>query len=412
MGFPVSHWVSILFTAMVLSWAMTPLVRFLERAYIPRAFTVLVTYLAFFGVLGAVATLVVPLIAEQGHALARDLPTRLPAYYTAIHDFIARFSPSTADELSQTINELGSQISHQFATAIDTFSSLVSHVISISVDSLLVLVIAFFLTIEEGSIKHMVNRFVKPAHREDVAQMIDRITFETGRWSSAQLMLAMFFGFAFGALLHYMNVPYATTIGFVGGVLDIIPYGGVIALILAVIIELQQNWFSALMLIVGYLAIVEVEWHVLAPPLLDRYLHLKNVIIVLALAIGASMMGILGALLSLPMAIVLRAVLDYWFPHEPDAVNAGVARFVRPIKHSRFRPWRNWVLLHLHLRAQRKNQETDVETTDTPVDSDSQLPASSHNQSESAPTVVVPPVDTEVVSPAVKPTESETPATK
>ena len=341
MGFPIGHWFSLLFTATVLTAAMTPLIRILERAYIPRALTVLFTYLAFLGVLSAVATLVVPLVSEQGHALAQDLPTRLPGYYVAIHDLVARFSPSSADKLTQTINELGSELTHQFATALDTFSSLVSKVISLSVDSLLVLVIAFFLSVEGGSIKHMVNRFVKPSHRQGVAGVIDRITFETGRWSSAQLLLAMFFGVAFGSLLHFMGVPYSITIGFVGGVLDIIPYGGAIALVLAVIIELQQDWFDALMLIVGYLVIVEVEWHVLAPPLLDRYLHLKNVVIVLALAIGATMMGILGALLSLPMAIVLRAVIDYWFPYEPSDVVQSEVRLREALEALRMRPWRN-----------------------------------------------------------------------
>ena len=307
-----------LFASMVLTAAMTPLVRIFGHVYIPRAITVFFTYLTFLGVLSLVAALLVPLIAEQGHALAQELPTMLPVYWTKINELVARWSPSAAAEMSKNINELGSQVSHLFATAIDTFSSLVSTVISLSVDSILVLVLAFFLTIEHGSIKNMVNRLVKAEHRPGVSAVIDRITFETGRWSSTQLLLALFFGVATGTLLHFMHVPYAITIGFVGGVLDIIPYGGAIAFLLAVIIQLQQDWFSALMIMVGYFVIVEVEWHMLAPPLLDRYLHLKNVVIVLALAIGSTMFGILGALLAIPGAIVLRALLDYWLPYEPD----------------------------------------------------------------------------------------------
>ncbi len=310
---PLKHVFTVLFTAVLLAAAVAPAARLMARRGVPRGVTILVIYLLVLLVLAGVVALVVPLVVDEIDALRQSLP----GYADDIQRLVARIAPDQAQNFSTST--ITNRLSGELGTVASTLTSLIFDLVSFSITVILVLVIAFFLAVEEDFVALAIRRFVPPQERPRVARVMGRIGTRLGQWARAQLLLALFFGVAFGVGLRVFNVHYAVTLGVVGGVLEIIPYvGGFITVALAVLIALTQHPLLVVWVIAWYAVVVEVEGHVIAPKLMDRVLGIHPLVVVVALFLGGEALGILGALLAVPIAIVVQALLDEFYVFDPD----------------------------------------------------------------------------------------------
>ncbi|HEY7294753.1 MAG TPA: AI-2E family transporter, partial [Dehalococcoidia bacterium] len=232
----LKHVFTVLFTSVLLAAAVAPAARLMARRGVPRGITILIIYLLVLLILAGVVALIVPLVVDEIDALRQSLP----AYADDIQRFVARVAPDQAQHFST--NTITDRLSGELGTVASTLTSLIFDLISFGITLVLVLVIAFFLAVEEDFVALAIRRFVPPQERPRVARLLGRIGTRMGQWARAQLLLALFFGAAFGVGLRIFNVPYSVTLGVVGGVLEIIPYvGGFITLTLAVLIALTQS---------------------------------------------------------------------------------------------------------------------------------------------------------------------------
>ncbi|HLZ72779.1 MAG TPA: AI-2E family transporter [Dehalococcoidia bacterium] len=311
----LKHVFTVLFTAVLLAAAVAPAARFMARRGVPRGVTILVIYLLVLAVLAGVIALIVPLVVDEIDALRQSLP----GYADDAQRFVARIAPDQAQNFStKTITD---RLSGELGTVASTLTSLIFDLVSFSITVILVLVIAFFLAVEEDFVALAIRRFVPPDQRPRVARVMGRIGTRMGQWARAQLLLALFFGVAFGAGLRIFNVHYAVTLGVIGGVLEVIPYvGGFLTVALAVLVALTQNPLLVIWVVAWYAVVVEIEGHVIAPKLMDRVLGIHPLVVVVALFLGGEALGILGALLAVPIAIVVQALLDEFYVFEPPSV--------------------------------------------------------------------------------------------
>jgi len=315
----LKHVFTVLFTAVLLAAAVAPAARFMARRRVPRGVTILIIYLLVLLVLAGVVALVVPLVVDEIDALRQSLP----GYADDIQRLVHRIAPDQAQNFSTST--ITNRLSGELGTVASTLTSLIFDLVSFSITVILVLVIAFFLAVEEDFVALAIRRFVPPEQRPRVARVMGRIGTRLGQWARAQLLLALFFGVAFGVGLRIFNVHYAVTLGVVGGVLEIIPYvGGFITVALAVLIALTQHPLLVVWVVAWYAVVVEIEGHVIAPKLMDRVLGIHPLVVVVALFLGGEALGILGALLAVPIAIVVQALLDefYVFESRPGGSSA------------------------------------------------------------------------------------------
>ncbi len=305
------HVFTVLFTAVLLAAAVAPAARFMARHGVPRGVTILVIYLLVLLILAGVVALIVPLVVNEIDALRQSLP----GYADDVQRLVARIAPDQAKNFSSST--ITNRLSGELGTVASTLTSLIFNLVSFSITVILVLVMAFFLAVEEDFVALAIGRFVPPEQRPRVSRVMGRIGTRMGQWARAQLLLALFFGVAFGVGLRIFNVHYAVTLGVVGGVLEIIPYvGGFITVALAVLIALTQNPLLVVWVVAWYAVVVELEGHVIAPKLMDRVLGIHPLVVVVALFLGAEALGILGALLAVPIAIVVQALLDEFYVFE------------------------------------------------------------------------------------------------
>lgn len=305
---PLKHVFIVVFTAVLLAAAVSPAARFFARYHVPRGVTILCGYVVALLVLIGVIALIVPLILGE----LTSLQISLPIYAGEAQERLEHLAPGYANAISAA--DVVGSLKGELATVAAGLTDLAFSFFSISINVIIVLVMAYFMAAQENFALLAITRFVPVENRERVARLMGRTGTRLGEWARAQLLLAVFFGLAFGIGLRAAGVHYAVTLAVIGGVLEIIPYvGGFITVVIAVLVTLTQKPVLVIFVLAWYFIVVEVEGHVVAPKLMNRVLGIHPLVIVLALFLGAESLGILGALLAVPIAIVMEVLLDEFY---------------------------------------------------------------------------------------------------
>lgn len=302
----------VLLSAVVVAAATAPAARALERYRIPRGITVLAIYLVVALLFAGIAALMLPVVADEIE-LAHD---SVPRYGRQIQTLIDRIAPSqtgqtSADRITEeAVSRVGGLLEGAASLALSAGSALVQVA--------LVLVMAYFMVVEADFAGRVVTRFTPPAHRARMHRLLGVMGGRLGQWARAQALLALLFGVSFGIGLWAIGVRHAWTLALVGGVLEIVPYlGGAVTMVLAVLVAGAQSPWLVLWTLLVYIAIVQIEAHVVAPALIGRAVGLHPLVVVIALFLGAELLGVLGALLAVPLAIVIQVLLDEFYA--PDS---------------------------------------------------------------------------------------------
>jgi predicted PurR-regulated permease PerM len=310
---PLEHVFVVIFTAILLASAVSPAASALEKYHVPRGVTVLLVYLIGLLVLAGVVALTVPLVSGE----VKALNDKIPEYNRDLRELVERFAPDQADRFSsenlidQAADQVGKWLGRATGFAV-TLSSLLVRVI-------IVLVMGYFMAVEADFAERVVTRFAPPEHRWRVHRILSTIGNRLGHWARAQLLLALFFGVAFGLGLRVAGVPYAVTLGVFGGVVETIPYiGGFVTLVLAVLLAATKNPWLILWVGLWYTIVVQVQAHILAPVLMHRAVGMHPLVVVIALFVGAESLGIFGALLAVPIAVVVQTLLDEFYAFDSD----------------------------------------------------------------------------------------------
>jgi predicted PurR-regulated permease PerM len=327
--------------AAVIALMLNPLVKAVHRdKRFPRGLAVAVVYLGFFLALaGGVALLINP-VTTQVKRLQRDVP-----------NLVSSANRSLAD-LQRTLDKEGIQvkIQAQGKTALQTLqqqvlkrsSSIVSfgqdvlqRVVEAAFGIILVLVISIYMLLYADRIGALVRSVMPPgdgSRGDDFSLAAQRAV---AGYVRAQLLFSLAMGLSAGIALWIFGVTgifpdgqrYAVFFGVFYGLMELIPYvGPILGGIPPVLVALFSDPLTAVWVVLLLVALQQFEGHIVAPQVFGHTLRINPLIVIFALLLGAELYGILGALVSLPVAAVIRETIVYlrrhlvfepWGPGEP-----------------------------------------------------------------------------------------------
>ncbi len=304
------------FVAILLAVAISSAVDRLERWRIPRLVSILVMYGLIVVLLVSMGFVLVPLVAQQIGLLRQQLPTLVRQPLLQGSQFIAERFPDLAPSLPT--GELAQQAAQYIATlagnvggaAISFGRAMVGFIVNLVV----VLVLAFFLISRRGVASSFISRVVPHHHQQRLIDVTNVIGRRLGRWVRAQIVIATFYAICFGFGLQVLGVPYAIALGVIGGILELVPYvGGFMATILTMIVAFTKEPSLALWVLALHLVVGNIEVHIIAPKVMGRAVETHPVIAILALFCGIELLGIIGGLIAIPMAVVGQALVEeFW----------------------------------------------------------------------------------------------------
>lgn len=316
----LTHVLLVVFAAILLATAVDQPTTWLRRHGVPRPIGVLAVYVTLLLAVLASGAALMPLVSAELLALQSELP----AYATRIENLAHRLAPNVAAAQRLSFSSLATQLAghmEEVAGRITTVTLAAGQTLALVFATL---VIAYFLAVDPAMGTRVLARFAPPALREHATRVGASVRLRIGAWARGQMLIALSFGVAMGVGLWLLGVPYAASLAVTAAVLELIPYvGGLVTVILAILMALTAGLPQVVGVIVLYLVLVNLEAHVLAPLLLGHAVGLPSVAILIALLVGVELFGILGALLAVPTAVIVWAIIEEVWPTAPVGTREG-----------------------------------------------------------------------------------------
>lgn len=303
--------VALVFISIVLVAAMDPVVYRLHRRKVPRTVGVTIVYLCMIAVIGLIVFFLIPPLIQQFKEFSQKLPYIASSLESSIRGVDTFFQ---TQHIALTTQELLAQISSQLTTSTaDIFSATIG-VFSGFVSAIIILVMTFYMAVKEDGIKNFIVSIIPENHKEYAGSLVLRIQRKIGRWVLGQASL-MFTIFALDFIaLSILGVPYALTLALLAGLFEVVPFiGPIVSAVPAILVGLSVSPLTGLLVLVAYVIVQQFESHIVIPQVMRKAVGLHPIAVILALLIGVKLGGVLGALLSIPVATAINVFIGDLF---------------------------------------------------------------------------------------------------
>lgn len=279
----------ILFVAVILMSALSPMVKLFTKLKFPKALGIAITYIVIIAVVSILLLSVLPPLIDETSKFIVTLPPLAGQLFniTGIDKSIFQSQLTT---LSKNI----------FSITLAVFDNLLTIIF--------LLVVTFYLILERDNLEDRLSSlFVGREAR--VRKLLIRIEEKLGAWLRGQLFLSFIIGMLSYIGLIVLNIPYALPLATVAGVMEVIPViGPIISAIPGVLLALTISPILSLGVAAMYFVIQQLENHLIVPQVMKRAVGLNPLVVILAIAVGSRLLGLAGALLAVPIAVVLQII--------------------------------------------------------------------------------------------------------
>jgi predicted PurR-regulated permease PerM len=316
-------------TAAVIALILNPLVAGLQRAHLPRGIAIVCVYLGFLAALAAAGVLLANPISDQVTTLRDDVPSITDSANERLADVQDYFD-------RKGINV---EIKTQGHTALDTLQDKViggtDSIVSFGTDLLtklvtagfgliLVFVLSVYMLIHGERIGALVRGVMPPGDGTREDDYPSRVVRAVAGYVRGQLLFSLVMGAGAGLGLWIFGVTgifpdgktYALAFGVWFGLMELVPYvGPFLGAVPPVLVALFQDPITAVWVALLFIGLQQIEGHIASPLIFGHALRINPLLVIFALLFGAELFGIIGALVALPVAAVVRETVVYLRQH-------------------------------------------------------------------------------------------------
>jgi predicted PurR-regulated permease PerM len=303
-----------LFQAIVFGTAISPLVDWLQQRGIRRGLSIAITYVFIMAFVVGFIYLTAPLVIDQAATVSQTITT----YYQQLYNGLTHSNSILVERLA---NRLPPTILNSVPPPIQNGSQSFSMVnqalgyLGVIANSLFAVISVLFLTfywiLDRERILRSLLLLAPTAQRDRVREILATTEIRVGAYVRGVALLCAFIGGM--ALLSYLliGLPHALLLGLMAGVLEVVPLvGPVLGALPAVLIALSSDPTKVLWVIAAVTVIQFSENHFLVPRIMNKTVGVNPVVSLLAFAAFSSLFGFAGALLAIPMAVLIQILLD------------------------------------------------------------------------------------------------------
>lgn len=299
---------ALVFIALFLAALMHPAARALARRRVPKGLTVISLYVFLFGLAALTVSLLLPPLIDQSTELIGSVGkswATLSGSVQALKDFSVKYDLAQNFQAGvQSIEaQAGKAATGLFSTLADVFGGLVGLIV--------VLVMAYYMVVQEEDARKIFHNFVPEEYQDMSAAIIKRVEEKISRWLIGQLSLCLIIGVFYYVGLSAIGIDSALVLAIFGGFTEFIPYlGPILGAIPALLIALSDSPLKAALALGVIVLIQQLEGHVIVPKVMQKAVGLNPLVSIVALLVGAKLFGLIGALLAIPVATAMSAVLS------------------------------------------------------------------------------------------------------
>ena len=311
----------LLYVSALFAVVLTPVVRFTADLKVGRfrpfkGMAVLVLMLVLLSALTAFGFMALPPVIRDLHQFSGEAPDRLPQMLAKLKT-IPFANQLNADELSAKIQDLASGAATQLVLGIRDWAGGMFRIL------MGVILTLYFIAEGEQAYRWFLSFF--PAEgRERLGKALRRAEIRMGKWLLGQGSLMLILGVTSTVVFASLHVRYAYALGVLTGMLNLIPVlGAAISISIAILVAAIDSWTRVICILVFYLVYLQVENSYLVPRIMRSSVDLPGLAILIALLLGSALEGIVGAMVSVPTAVLVAVLLDeYLVQRDKESVEA------------------------------------------------------------------------------------------
>lgn len=310
---------AILFVALILAAAFDPWVDALGRIKFPRWLSMALIYVVLLLIISSAVYLLIPPLVDQFKQLALNFP-EYTEKVTSMYESIVSFSIEHG--LTEDVNRGWETVKGNLPGAFSSVTSAISGIFGGIASFMLVLVLTFYMTVEESAMKRSLAFVLPDKYQPFTLQLINKVQRKIGDWLKGQIFLCVIVGLLVFIGLLIFDVKYALILAFVAGIGELVPYvGPVMSAIPAIGLAFIQSPIKGIMVLVLFIVVQQLENHLLVPRVMQKVVGLNPIVSIAALLIGLKLAGVVGAILAIPVATAIYVISkEVWETREKAEV--------------------------------------------------------------------------------------------
>jgi predicted PurR-regulated permease PerM len=302
----------LIYVSAIIAMGFSPLVRMIERPRsgrrarrLPRTLAILAIYVTIVAVVVLIFLLVMPPLVDQ----AGELWSRAPQLFNSVQQFLIRYKLLTHSVSFQEVvrNAPAGSSGNAVGTVLGALWGLVGGVFGM----VTILILSFYFLVEAQPLFEYVTRAVPRQSRARLVTASRESVSKVSAWLGAQFILAGVMGTFAAVGLGLLAVPYFYVVALIAAVGETIPIiGPIIGGVSAVAVALTVSPKLALTVGIYFLVLHQLEANILVPKIMERRVGVSPVTVMVALLVGGSLLGLIGAILAIPTAAILSVIVS------------------------------------------------------------------------------------------------------
>ncbi len=305
--------------ALFIALGLDPLVRRVESWGAPRWVGVLTAALGLAAVAGAFVALLVPTVIEQSTQLVQDLPAIIDGVMRA--EWFVQLDEEF--HLQEAVRAQTERLAADGVAITDLFGGLLGlgqTVLNAVFSVLVVVVLTLYFLSSLPHMKYWAYRLAPRSRRPRIEALSEQITSSVGHYVMGQSFVAALNGAVAFTALAIAGAPFAVLLAAIAAFMAFIPLvGAAIGGTLLTLVSLLTSWQTAAVFAAIYFVYLQIEAYVISPRVMARAVSVPAAVAVIAVIAGGALLGVLGALMAIPLAAALLLLVREVFIPRQDA---------------------------------------------------------------------------------------------
>lgn len=298
----------ILFSIIIAS-GIDPGARWFQRRRIPRVLAVIFVYFIVLLIIGFIFYLIVPTLFSE----ISNISSTLSLYTQAPVDrgIISELFPGLPESLANILQQITTSSENYINDVLINFSNVASKVFGGVLSMVLIIVFSFYLSVQEKGIENFLSIVTPIGKEEYVLDLWARSSNKIGKWLQGQILLGLLIGVLVFLGLMILGIPYALVFALLAAVFELIPIvGPILSAVPPFIIAVVQSPTLGFLVLGLYFLIQQFENHLIYPLVVRKIIGIPPIMTIIAIFVGGKIGGLLGILLSIPVAVVLLEIFN------------------------------------------------------------------------------------------------------
>ncbi len=304
--------------ALFVALGLDPLVNWIDKRGLPRWASVALVAIGFVGLITVLLINIIPTVIRE----ANNLILAAPQIVDGLID---------VEVFNDFDQQLGGVVSNSLSTLADylsdssNWSNLLGGVLQIGLGiingvfgAIIVIILTLYLMASLQQLKEFSYKLVPASRRDRFSEITEQVVGSVGKWVSAQVTTAFIHALSAFIFLSIIGAPFALLLASVSFILALIPLvGPITAAILVTLVSLTDSTTTALTLVIYYLVYLQLEAYLISPRIMKKAVSVPAPIVVIAALLGGTLLGVLGALVAIPVAASIIIILrEVWMPRQ------------------------------------------------------------------------------------------------